>query len=118
MSRSPYSCACAPTAAPPDAGRRRDRYTQGFRGPSFSFRHLLRARPANPLWQVFLFELQPHRVILRGREIAQAVAHAQYIKDRRVARDGDIRVAPLNPDEGRLADGGPLGRNRHGDAPT
>jgi hypothetical protein len=89
-----------------------------FLCPSPVFPGFLFARSANALRQIFFFELQAHRVVLRGREFAQPIGHAQYIKDRGIAGDGDTWIARLNPDEGRPADGSPLRCDRHGDAPA
>jgi hypothetical protein len=46
----------------------------------FSFCSLLPARPANPLGQVFLFELQAHRVVFGCREAGPAITHVHHVQ--------------------------------------
>ena len=53
----------------------------------------LLARNTDALRQMFLFELQAHRVVIRSDQIGQAVRHAQYKKDRGVYPDRDTGIA-------------------------
>ena len=60
------------------------------------------ALAANPLRQIFFFELQADRIVLGGGKIAQPVRHAQHKQDRGISPDRDAGIAPFHPDEGRL----------------
>src|SRR5262249_15452598 len=65
-------------------------------------------RPANPLRQMFLFELQAYRVVLVVGELSQAIRQPQDKENGRIVAHRHAGIALFNLDQSRAADGSAL----------